>query len=83
MKFSFILFHKIPKYFHTHQYYNYLSIAHIPSPNLAPIPSIDSNITGSDILANWHYHYELANGILPTDFWPNDVVPFLKETAAM
>jgi hypothetical protein len=27
------------------------SVSYIPSPNLAPIPSIDSYITGSDILA--------------------------------
>jgi hypothetical protein len=30
---------------------------HILSPNLANIPSIDGNITGSDILTNWRYHY--------------------------
>ncbi len=29
----------------------------IPSHNLAPIPSSDGNITGSDLLTNWHYHY--------------------------
>jgi len=36
------------------------STAYIPSPNLAPIPSIDVNITGSDVLTTWHYHYVLG-----------------------
>ncbi len=36
------------------------SIAHITSPNFAPIPSFGGNIVGSDILNNWHYHYVLA-----------------------
>ncbi len=36
------------------------SIAPIPSPNLAPLPQIDGNITGSDILTDCCYRYVLA-----------------------
>ncbi len=28
--------------------------------NWAPTPSIDGNITGSDVSTNWHYHYSLT-----------------------
>jgi hypothetical protein len=40
------------------------SIAHIPSPNLAPVSSIDSNITGSDVSTKWHYYYASAKWCL-------------------
>ncbi len=36
------------------------SISHIYTPKLAPIPTIDSNITSSDVLTNWDYHYVSA-----------------------
>jgi hypothetical protein len=37
-----------------------LAESQLLTPNLAPIPSIDSNITVSDILANWRYNYMSA-----------------------
>jgi hypothetical protein len=36
------------------------SVAHIPWPNLDPIPSMDCNITGAGIWTSWCYHYVLA-----------------------
>jgi hypothetical protein len=35
-------------------------IAPISSFNQTRTPSVDGNITGSDILTNWYYHYVLA-----------------------
>jgi len=36
------------------------SVAHIPSPNLAPISSIDRSITGSNVSTICCYYYVLA-----------------------
>jgi hypothetical protein len=42
------------------------SIAHIPSPNLAPVSSIDANITPSDVSTNWYYYYHILSNIVCT-----------------
>ncbi len=58
------------------------SIAHIPSPSLDPTPSIVGNITGSDILTNWHDHYVLAKwylvNILLTK-WRDSITVYLAQ----
>ncbi len=42
------------------KYLGWKSVAHIPSPNLPFIPSIEDNITDSDVSMNWWFHYMLA-----------------------